>query len=834
MTSTDLSQRPVSLLKINIFNEQYLYDINRDDFSKVSATVIFDAEFKQKIFTEDSLYIIIGTDSGLLPKYIQQQGIPSGTRYLFVEPEQTLADLHQHHLLEDLDSEILCTNYDNWEKEAEKLKFEQYSYLSSVNLISAVCAQQDGSEVYAELNWQVSESVQTTHWKHSIRLSTELFMIRQIENIADELLPAGILKGAFKGQTAIILAGGPSLDDVLPWVRANRHNLAVLCVSRIAKQLLNANITPDFIFSVDPQKGSLDVAYEMFQFDDQPIFINSYHAYTGLLNQWQGTSLYLGNRLPWESPLNIDNIGGTGPTVTNSALSTADHFGFDTILLAGLDLCYSKGGITHALGSAEQLAGPKYNTTSLQVKTYAGEYRATEEGYYFALQTLEHQAKPMLESGKKIINLAKNAAQAKGISHVLPEDITLTTRAKTASEIAHEKINASPLKIEKSQYYIDVLAELKKAQHNINEIAKISKKANKINDTMYSNDGIIENYKDKKALDKTEKTLNKKYRIYSTLVKNFGLRQFIKITSPHGDENNWDAKKAQKIGKIYYDAYEYGANILSQLIDAAILRTQARQEEDQAIPNFELLFKQWNVDYSYNRAMLWKNRHPNIVLTADEAAEFETFAKKFTEYTISGFSDWQLERAKELGNIFFLKNKATILFKNRRITELQELQEKLQADKNNKDKEDYLCLIAAYIAILENNNDAALDYCHQIINTEDTPLLEDALNRIVSISIEQEDHKNAFLALECLAQLSPIYLPYYAESARILGETMLAIDSYISYINTFPEDIVTQLKLATLYIEYGINDAAEMMLDLILQNSPGLEAALVLKQKIKQ
>jgi hypothetical protein len=67
MTATDYSEIPSSILKTNIFNERYLYSVNRDSFSKVSANVIFDAEYKKKIFKENSLYIFIGTDSGLLP-----------------------------------------------------------------------------------------------------------------------------------------------------------------------------------------------------------------------------------------------------------------------------------------------------------------------------------------------------------------------------------------------------------------------------------------------------------------------------------------------------------------------------------------------------------------------------------------------------------------------------------------------------------------------------------------------------------------------------------------------------------------------------------------------
>jgi hypothetical protein len=75
-------------------------------------------------------------------------------------------------------------------------------------------------------------------------------------------------------------------------------------------------------------------------------------------------------------------------------------------------------------------------------------------------------------------------------------------------------------------------------------------------------------------------------------------------------------------------------------------------------------------------------------------------------------------------------------------------------------------------------------------------------------------------------------LPFYAESARILNDPDLAIDSYITYINFFPEDIVTQLKLVSLYLSYELNDPAELMLDHILKNIPNQEAALTMKKQL--
>ena len=95
-----------------------------------------------------------------------------------------------------------------------------------------------------------------------------------------------------------------------------------------------------------------------------------------------------------------------------------------------------------------------------------------------------------------------------------------------------------------------------------------------------------------------------------------------------------------------------------------------------------------------------------------------------------------------------------------------------------------------------------------------------------------EDIDNAGLALQCLSQITPIYLPFYAEILRLNGDTLAAIDAYNDYINQFPEETITQLKLVSLYIENKTYAAAEIMLDHILTKNPGMEAAINIKNQL--
>ncbi len=833
MEKIELSQLSTSPVKSNIFNERYLYHINRDSFNKISAQAIFEEEFHEKLFKEDSLYIIIGTDSGLLPNYIQAHGIPLGTRYLFVELEGILEQLAQHDLLnKDLPDEIVISSFEQWQEQAEQLKLKDYSYLQSVSLLNSICAQQASIADYTELNWKITEELQTLHFRYTSSLGCQTFLIRQINNLADNLLPAQLLKDAYQDKTAIVLGGGPSLSKILPWIRKNQADLLIFSVSRLSKLLLEHHIEPDFIISVDPQVENIDVSKEMFRFKNA-IFLHSYHVDSSLVNQWPGIKLYFGNKFPWKTKLNINNVQAVGTTVSNTALEAAFAFGCNQILLAGVDLCFSKEGITHTSETDEAKIGPDYNNTStLELETYNGDKRTSDPDFNLALLSLENQAKRMSDAHKKVINLSRDAAKAKHIQYIPPEEIQLLPQKESALSIALRHIPELTPAL-KEQYYQDSLRELQRAVHQIQLIEKLAKKALKINDAMYNSQGIIENYKDKRALDKIEKRLNSEHRLYSKLVKSFGVLSFIRMTSPYDTSQSWDAEKAKEIGKIYYESYQTGAQQLLLLLNETIQRIKIYQEEIKESPNnIASLIDQWKKDKSYNRAAIWKQEHPNLNIPENIKCEFDRLEKSFQDILDSSNTRFK-QNLEKRSSLDLLKTKALILFKHHKKEELQNSQSGLALHyATETEKEPYRLLISAYIAELDNQPELALNYYNDILNIEQSPLLEEALQQIVSLTIAQGKHSETLLALKCLSQISPIYLPHYAESSRLSGDIIEAIDSYMAYIEFFPTDTVSKLKLANLYIDIKVYEAADMMLDLIIANDPDMDTAIQLKAEI--
>lgn len=813
-------------LTVNSFGEQFLFNLNRHSFDKVSASSLFERKFSKTLFNENTLNIVVGTDSGLLPSYVLNKAVPKGSRFIFIEPESVISALQESSLLPEQNDRVRCISLPQLGEALREFKVTDYFYINAVRSSNAFCAQDDFINEYAELSWSLVEILTQLNWESNVSIGQEAFIDRQIKNVADNRLPAKLLKNAFEGQTVALLAGGPSLDEVLPWIKEHRDELVVFAVSRISKQLLAAEVMPDFVFSVDPQDISFDVSKEMLLFGSRTVFVCSYHAAPGLINQWHGPMLYLGQRFPWESSLNEPNLNGAGPTVTNSALSVAYDFGFSRVIFAGVDLCFTRDGFTHAKGSNEQLSGPRLNLTSLQVETNGGFMAPTGNDYAQAIKTLSLQARQFVAAGRKVISCAPGAAKIEGVSYLPLDELSIDNKAVNAWAIVQDKLIH---RIDEMEYLDKLQAELRRAEYQISSIGRLAKQARSINDGMYSEAGVLENYKDKRELDRIEKKFKREHRHFAKFVKRFGIRRFIQVIKPFTDED-WTFEEARVLGNLFYDAYIEGSEKLKHLLEGAIQRVEARQQERQLEPDYGRMFQQWRNDKSYRRAMFWRERHPDIKLSNELNEVFAEFNQLFDD-VLHQQDTGHLARVKARSNLSIVRQRAGLLFKHRKVEQLSDLLKSLEKHPEQQSIEPFKSLIEGYMAELEGESGRALLAYQAIIDIGDK-LLEEALIRVASISIEREESHSVLLALQCLSQLNPVYLPYYADAQRLNGDPMAAIDIFGAYLQQFPADVLVQLKLAMLYIDCKIFEGADIMLNFILQQRPDYEPAIAVKKHL--
>lgn len=195
--------------------------------------------------------------------------------------------------------------------------------------------------------------------RNTLKRFGRLWVRNLIQNL-DELAlarPAGELEGLLDGAPALVLAAGPSLDDLAPHIAELRERMALIAVDTSAGWCEQCGISPDFLVVVDPQYWNtrhLDgVRRPQRLISESSTHPRVFRKLRG--ERYFSASLFpLGNYL--EKSLNIYGTLGAGGSVATTAWDFARFLGAGEIYCAGLDLGYPELK-THYRGSLfEELA----------------------------------------------------------------------------------------------------------------------------------------------------------------------------------------------------------------------------------------------------------------------------------------------------------------------------------------------------------------------------------------------------------------------------------------------------------------------------------------------
>lgn len=201
-------ENKAAAILVNSFGEEYFHDVNGSVFNKVGSAALYKKHFDETIHQENTLYIIWGTDSGLLPKYVHKIGVPDGTRYIFVELPEILERLHSVISGGSLDSRIIFTTPEGWLESTRENDLQHYIFLGKLIFLESIGAQDLHMAAYQEHGLKLQEELEQITWQLRAKFGNEPFYIRQLENLAENRHSATCLKETFNGKTAIILGGG--------------------------------------------------------------------------------------------------------------------------------------------------------------------------------------------------------------------------------------------------------------------------------------------------------------------------------------------------------------------------------------------------------------------------------------------------------------------------------------------------------------------------------------------------------------------------------------------------------------------------------------------------
>lgn len=814
IASTDLGP-----IVSNEFGDRYLFSINRYTFRQTDAYTLYKKQYGDGIFQENTLHILVGMDSGLLLQYLHRVGISSTSRYVLVELPQTLERLRQEGLLDETHERVTCVTFEELPAIAKKFEFANYLYTEKINVWKSFAALDAFLPEYAELHFATRDFIEAFAWQIKIQLGNDAFIARQLENLADNRHSAACLMNLFVGKTAVLLAGGPSLDDILPWVQEHRSQLVVLAVSRIARRLKDVSLIPDIFFSIDPQEASFDVSKEMLFFGERTLFVNSYHVVPRLLSQWQGPSVFVGPRWPWPDDANEIYLDTPGPTVTNTAFAVAVEMGFSQIILGGVDLCFSPEGDSHALGSYERQAGPQFALYDTQIETNLGKKAFTTRAMAEAVTSFANLAAIALEKGCRTINPSPTAAIIQNVEHLPLDNLVWIPLEQPAWQGISQVVP-----YENSQtriaYYKNTLEKLRTAEKAVKRIKKLAQNGLKFNDGLFGRNGIKSDFKYKYAMERIEKTLQHPSLMnYATVLKKVGLQHFIKIARPDQDKE-WNDHHIEETGRIYYKAYEESAETILKNMALAAHRIQLRLAEENPDTVPYSLFEVWEKDDEIGRILIWKNRCGKMMSDASD----EVFLRiKNLESTfwqnLTKKAEYLAEGKKASSSPELALHRIQSLFNNCDYESLSSLAKGMER-LDQEGMQSVYRLSSGFLAELEGDYSTALEEYQKTLDLDSNSIKEYALKRIASLSLKLEDFDNSFLALDCLTNFSPLYFKQYGDLAKIMGKTDAALDAYADYLEIFPNDSVVLLKVGQIYQQAGEKQFASTIYEHLLKTDP--------------
>jgi len=816
----------------NKYGNKYLYSVNRNTFANENSSSIYKKHFSTQLEKKESLYIIFGTDSGLLVNYILEQEKPINTRYLFIELPHLIEKIKQT-LPTDYDDEyIIFSTPDKWAEAAERLEISIYIYRDKVHYIKSFAAFDAYLVDYHSENLAIVKGLEKLFFFTRALVGVFPFMTKQLMNITENVYPSTLMNGLFKDKTCVILGGGPSLDNDIQWLKENKKNLVIIAVSRIAKNLLKHDLIPHIIVAVDPYEISFDVSKELLKLPKDVLFLHANCVYPSLLAQWHGKSVFIGKKYPWDEKVEIEYSEMGGPTVTNTALKAAVEMGFSNILLSGVDLCNAKTGVSHASGSNEAIIGPALGLAGVWVQTYAGHKAETSIAFDNAVTALSDQAYNALEQ-TSVYNLSENAAKAAHIQHITTAALSFEDEEDNVLELINSVIpEMGPEEIKKSNNI--VLNNISRMLKDVKAIKLLAEECLECNQKLFAVKGKEENnFKYKVRMDKIEKKLDKKYIKATNFIKNFGLDQFIKSAQASGSE--WSDDRVEETGRLYYQAYINSSISLIKHLTDSLQRINSRIEENKLTPDFQILYKQWQKDQHFGRAMVYKERFNNQIEYFENNQNYYDECLNQYDELINKTDTLHLTRTKKEASLAGVRRKITILFNQRNIDALQVMMISLSMyDPKNpqyQQAQELFLLAEAFLAILEKNFVNALFLLEQLPVDN---IGEDELQQIASIAIKLGKYQQAEDALKVLASTSVTYIPKYAKILNLLGKNQESIDTYTHYLSQKPKDTHVWFLLSKLYFDLNFFESATIAFEQLLITDPDNLSAIEYLNKIRE
>ncbi len=817
----------------NKFGEKYYSEINNLTFEKLSSHSVFNKFYKEFVGMEEHVLIVAGSDSGLLFQYVKSHDLPKNLHFIFVEFDNVIAAsdvLNQVDAESDANIRVVGPDFNFVQLESE---FSSYVIRRKINLIKslAVMDAKPGTPYY-QLSEQLEVRFNAFRRSAYNGLSTRVFEEERILNAADNMTPVSVLAGDLEGKDAIIIGGGPTLDDSIDWIRANQSRFIVVAAARVAKRLAKESIEVDFFITVDPFPWSFDNSKSVLAFSESSILIHSFHAQHKLVSQWNGLSVYSGPKYGWFGEGRVENIQTPGPTVTNSALHIACSLGVKRAFLAGIDFCFA-GGLTHESGSDEAKMSDTFGYNSkAKLVDNEGNLTETADDFYSAWQSMQN-AIQIYKATKPIefISLGLHSAKMKGVHYVPSDEIALDETDK-ASLIAMIKDKLYLSVAERKTNVENSLSELKVQLQRFTKLQKHAQEGLKTADKIYNGTTWQPNEKKMERIQKIRKKVDSLIGLDGDMLMNYQASFFSESFKPVEDETAMKPEEVVEQLEAFFGGVQKVAGDFIEILEKGIDRAKLRNDElnNKVLPS--KLIDRWERWQEFGRSIQWQSWHQTSLPDAEQAV-LEAAIQSFTdEYEKQDHYYISTVKAK-INNVNTLFVRAKQASDSGNVSEIVDLiahSESLEA-KNDSQKHSFISLLKGMRDEMQGEYETAIKHYQQV---EMPQFKHFALQRLLNHYMDQKNYEQSLPVLEQLCAVSTEYMIPYADILWLMEQHVPATQVLHLYLQQHPEQYAVQNKFAQFLMELGEREAALETVNMVLENEPNDKTAMHLQAQLMQ
>ena len=819
-----------SQLKHNKFGDQYFTEVNHLTFASIPAETLFKRDYDSLFEREEFLYIVVGTDSGLFVEFIRQQTLPKNMRFIFIE-HQAVIDASPY-LGEETRQGVIWVVNQGFKFSNLLPEFNGYLIRRKVLLVKSFSVlDAENNSPYALL-WRQIDGAFTSFINSEFNAqSTKVFEVERIYNAGHNIVPVIALDKTLEGRDAVIVGGGPTLDESIEWIRANQSKLIIFAAARVAKRMAMEDIVPDFFVSVDPFPWSFDNSKSVLSFSEQSIFVTSFHAQHRLVSQWSGDHVYAGERYAWKHNKARENINAPGPTVTNAALHIAVSIGAKRVFLAGIDFCFA-GGRTHESKSQEaQMNDIHRYITKHTLEDNLGNMTETDTAFYSSKQAMESAIEVYLaHKPLSFFSLGSGSAKMKNVTYKPAIEFSDTLIDKTDAMLNIREIIRQNM--EQASYLVDeTLVEFKAQLKRFSQLHDHSVKALQIIPKLYDKKTLGLKAKAGIRVSRLRNKVNTLIDQDGDMLMNYQAAFFADSFKPVEDEANMTPEEVVEQLTAFFKGVKKASNDFESALKKGLERIKLRRDElGLAVQPCDLVGR-WIDESEPGRSLLWiKSRDMNLINDANKACLDNV--KTLFEEEFSKTDHQYKDRLKaKLSNVATMYHRANEAYLSANSTEIENLilhVTELDAVKTEQ-KTSFLIFLKAMHEELVGDSEDAIDMYLQV----EMPFFRKiSLQKVLDIKMRQQKYEEALLVLEALCGYSLDFMIPYAEMLNLLGNQPAAIEVLGMYINQKPKAIDARLKLAQWQLDANQTSEARQVLNQVIEINPENKAALHLLARI--